>query len=203
MKALPESPASERNKAPILEHLATLLPADGHVLEVASGLGQHVVHFAGHLPASRWQPTEADPELLAVVRARVSSAGLDNVHEPVLLDVLAPDWSRATAALGRVDAIYAANLFHIAAWAVTDAVVRAAPMLLAPRGRLIVYGPFRVGGRHVSSGNAAFDLSLRERNPDWGIRDLELVLDAAAEAGFSRNQVIEMPANNRLVVFER
>jgi SAM-dependent methyltransferase len=199
--ALPSSPSAERNKAPILAVLEGVLPATGTVLEVASGTGQHVVHFAGARPALEWQPSEADEARRATVAARVAAAGLANLRAPLALDVRARPWPLA----GPVDAVLAINLIHIAPWEVTLALVAGAAAALAarPAGLLLLYGPYREGGVHTAESNAAFDARLRAEDPAFGVRDLGEVAALAAAHGFAAPAVTRMPANNLTVVFRR
>lgn len=198
MQELPISAPAERNKAPILDVLERALPQTGLVLEIASGTGQHVVHFAAALPALEWQPTEADAELREAVTARVAAAGLGNVRAPLALDVTAAPWPVAAA-----DAILCINMIHISPWRACEALVSGAGERLPVGGPLILYGPYRRGGEHTAPSNAAFDQSLRARNAAWGVRDLEKVERLAAGSGFKLGEVVAMPANNLVVIFRR
>jgi SAM-dependent methyltransferase len=165
--------APERNKAPILEVLARVL-GTGLVLEVASGTGQHALHFAKNLPHIDWQPSERDPELIEVIHARHKLAKLPNLRRPVVLDVTQPSWP-----IGEAHAVYSANLIHIAPWRVSEALVRGTARVLKTDGVLVTYGPYKVAGSHTAPSNAAFDASLKARDPQWGVRDLH---DVDAEA---------------------
>ena len=197
---LPLSPSAERNKEPILGVLRGLLPVAGTVLELASGTGQHVVHFAAALPKLEWQPSERDAEQRAQIAARVSAAGLGNVRTPLALDALKEPWP-LTPPLGAVLAI---NLIHISPWPVTAALMRGAARLLAAMGGvLVLYGPYREHGVHTAPSNADFDASLRARDPAWGVRDLEAVAALAANHGFAAPLVTRMPANNLTLGFRR
>lgn len=192
-----ESPAAERNKAPILDAIRSRLPSAGVVLEIASGTGQHAVYFARALPALVWQPTDADDQLRAAAADRIRAAGLSNVRAPLRLDVLAPDWPAVDA-----DAIVCINMIHIAPWPATDALLAGAARLLKAGAPLFLYGPYKRGGRHTAPSNEAFDQSLRARNPAWGVRDLEDVERRAERHGFALVEVTTMPANNLTVAFE-
>lgn len=195
---LPHSPAAARNADPILEVLRRVLPARGTVLEIASGTGQHVVHFAAALPALRWQPSDSDRDAIAAVTARVRASGLDNV-EPILeLDVCADDWP-----IGQVDAVVCCNLLHIAPWPVTPALLAGAAARLPGDAPLVVYGPFRIDGEHTAASNARFDADLRARDARWGIRDLADVVAAADAHGLAHAETLPMPANNLVLVFRR
>jgi len=193
------APSAERNKGPILAVLERLLPAAGTVLEVASGTGQHVVHFAAALPGLAFQPSEADPGRLATVAARVAAAGLSNVRAPVLLDVRAERWP-VEAPLAAVIAI---NLIHIAPWAVAQALIRGAARCLAgpAPGVLVLYGPYKEDGRHTAPSNEAFDAKLRSEDAAWGVRDLEAVSRLAAAHGFAAPAITRMPANNLTLAY--
>jgi len=184
------SEACVRNQGPILAALQPRLPA-GLVLEVASGTGQHAAWFGAALP-NTWQPTDRTPEGRASIQAWC--AGVPNVLPPLDLDVLAP-WP-----VERADAVYCANMVHIAPWACAQALVEGAARVLGPGGRLFLYGPFRRGG-HLVPSNVDFDGWLKARDPAFGVRDLEAV--EAAATGFTLAEVVEMPANNQLVVFDR
>jgi hypothetical protein len=191
-----ESPAAERNKVPILAAIRSRLPSAGVVLEIASGSGQHIVHFAREVPALTWQPSDVDDELRAAVSVRVS--GVSNIRAPLRLDVLATDWP-----LSEASAIICINMIHIAPWPATNGLMQGAARLLQPGSPLFLYGPYKRGGRHTAPSNEAFDASLRERDPAWGVRDLDDVVRCANEHGFALAEVIEMPANNLTVIFER
>jgi SAM-dependent methyltransferase len=193
------SAPAERNKEPILEVLRRVLPATGTVLEIASGTGQHAVHFGAALPGLTWQPSEPDPARRAIVAARVAQSGLANVRAPLALDAALGPWPVATP----VDAVLAVNLIHIAPWTVAEALVAGARRHLGPDGAglLIVYGPYREGGEHTAPSNATFDASLRAENPAWGVRDLEAVAALAARHGFGPPEIVRMPANNVTLVF--
>ena len=190
------APATERNREPLAAVLREILPADGVVLEVASGTGEHAAFFAGRFPALLWQPSDPDPDALASIRAWREETGWSNLLEPVRLDAAAEDWPVAAA-----DAILCVNMVHISPWAATLGLLRGARRLLAPGAPLILYGPYRRAGVATAPSNEAFDASLRARDPDWGLRDLEAV--AAAADGSRLERVFEMPANNVTVVFRR
>ena len=195
---LTTSPAAERNKAPILDVLMRVLPEPATVLEIASGTGQHAAHFATARPDWTWQPTDADANALASIASR--TAALANVRPPLTLDVLAPRWPDS---LGRFDALYCANLLHIAEWPTSAALMAGSARHLAPRGALVLYGPYVVDGEPTAPGNVAFDADLRRRNPAWGVRRLADVVAAAEQVGLSFEQRFDMPANNLMLVFRR
>ena len=195
---LPASPAAERNKGPLLDVLRRLLPDAPSVLELASGTGQHAAHFAALQPGWVWQPTEADPGALPAIDARC--AGLSNVRAALALDVLARPWP---AALGSFDAVVCANLLHIAPWATCAALMQGAAQHLVPGGLLLLYGPFVVDGEPLAPGNSAFDLDLRMRNAQWGLRLLSDVVREGQRVGMVFERQVAMPANNRVLVFRR
>jgi SAM-dependent methyltransferase len=198
------APATARNRDPILEVLRRVLPqstAGGSrplVLEIASGTGEHAVHFAAGLPHLDWQPSEPDPELRASVAAHAAGAGLANLRAPLALDVTEPAWP-----LERADALVCINMIHISPWRCTLALTAAAGRLLPPGGPLVLYGPFRRGGRHTAPSNAEFDRSLRAADASWGVRDLEATVAAAEADGLELAEAVEMPANNLAVVLRK
>ena len=205
MTTLPHSPAADRNRQPILTALLGILPPHGTALEIASGTGQHVVAFAAALKGWVWQPTERDAEMLPVIRARVAESGLANVRPPLLLDVAASRWPQQGEPFSQpfFDAIFCANMLHIAPWGACAGLVQGAGRHLAPDGVLITYGPYFEHDVPTAPSNLAFDESLRARNPAWGIRQLEAVAEEARRAGLVLAQRVEMPANNLLLVFRR
>ena len=199
---LPHSPAADRNKEPILHRLRGILPACGTALEIASGTGQHVAWFAAALPEWTWQPSEADAAMLPALAERIAQSGLANVRPPVRLDVLAPQWPSAAAPFSqRFDAVYCANMLHIAPWQTCAALMQGAARHLAPGGLLVTYGPYFEEGVPAAPSNVAFDQDLRGRDSAWGIRRLEEVAAQARHAGLALRERHAMPANNLLLVF--
>ncbi len=195
----PLSAAAERNKEPILAFLAATLPPRACVLEVASGTGQHVLHFAASLSGVTWQPSEADAVRRDSLAAHLAQAPRANVLAPLVLDVERGPWPAGA----RIDAVLCINMIHIAPWSATRALTNGAAAVLAPGGAglLILYGPYREEGRHTAPSNAQFDDSLRARDPTWGVRELGEVSALAAEHGFERRRVERLPANNLCIVF--
>jgi ubiquinone/menaquinone biosynthesis C-methylase UbiE len=189
------SASAERNRKPILDVLKRLLPDHGRILEVASGTGQHVVFFADALPNLEWQPSDPDASCRQAITERIVEASLRNVAMPLDLDVLGP-WPELS-----VDAVYVANLLHISAPEVMPALAAGARTVMPEDGLLLIYGPFKRDGQHVSAGNEVFDESLRAQNATWGIRDLETVVQHCEQAGFELDEVCAMPANNFLLSF--
>jgi SAM-dependent methyltransferase len=199
MSDLPSSPAADRNKQPILDVLRRVLGERGAALEIASGTGQHAAWFAAALGQWIWQPSDADAGMLPALAERVAQAGLANLRPPLLLDVMSPRWLTQDAGQ-RFDAIYCANMLHIAPAAACPALMEGAARHLVGGGLLITYGPYFEDGIPAPS-NLAFDESLRARDPAWGIRRLEDVVAAARRAGLALRERHEMPANNLLLVF--
>jgi hypothetical protein len=192
-----DHPSGERNKQPILEVLLRVLPPNGTVLEIASGTGQHVMHFARALPKLIWQPSEADAAGREAIHERLRAAPLANVLAPLALDVH-DEWPPIAA-----DAIVCINMIHIAPWTATEGLIEHAGRVLASGKPLILYGPYKRGGRHTAPSNEAFDASLRARDPAWGVRELDDVAALAKRHGFGQPDIIAMPANNLTVVFRR
>ncbi|MEO8037723.1 MAG: DUF938 domain-containing protein [Betaproteobacteria bacterium] len=193
------APATERNRGPILEVLRSALPESGSVLEIASGTGEHVVWFARSLPGLAFQPSDPDPGNRASIVAWVRHCGVTNVEAPLDIDAAGERWPVA----GGFDAILCINMIHISPWAATLGLMRNSAAALSPGGLLCLYGPFRRDGAHTAPSNEAFDESLRERDPAWGVRDLATVTEAAASSGLMPDGVVTMPANNLSVMFRR
>ena len=192
------APATDRNRGPLLAVLARVFAAPGRVLEIAAGTGQHAAYFASALPHLRWQPSDRDDAGFASIVAWSTEANAPGLAPPVVLDVTAADWS-----VDEVDYIFCANMIHIAPREALLGLVAGAGRVLAPGGRLVLYGPYKVGGAHTAPSNEAFDESLRSRDPRWGIRDLEDLIHAAAARGIVHEETIQMPANNLTVVLRR
>lgn len=192
------APATLRNRAAITDVLRELLPAQGTVLEIASGSGEHVVHFAGQFPDLNWQPSDPDPAALASIDAWAADSGLTNIAPPVALDASARQWP-----VKAVDAILCINMIHISPWSATQGLMTGAATILPKGAPLYIYGPFRRAGTPTAPSNDAFDESLRSRNPDWGVRELEGVAEIASQAGLSLEKTVEMPANNLSVMFRK
>jgi len=202
MTSLPHSAAADRNKEPILAVLRQLLGPGGSALEIASGTGQHAAWFAAALPGWTWQPTDADASMLPAIAARIAEADLSNVRPPLRLDVAAPQWPTPQAPFAeRFDAIYCANMLHIAPWSACAGLMAGAARQLASGGRLVTYGPYFETDQPAAPGNLAFDESLRARDPAWGIRQLDDVAAQAERHGLALQQRHAMPANNLLLVF--
>ena len=189
-------PAADRNKEPILAVLQNALPTRGLVVEVASGTGQHVIHFAQNLGELIWLPSDPDVAFRKSIENRIRDSGLENVRTPLNLDVLDNPWPVSEA-----NAVICINMIHVAPWEATRALIHGVEQILSEEGVLFMYGPYRRSGTHTVPSNEAFDVRLREQNPDWGIRDLEDVEKLGERAGLFLDAVVEMPANNLSLVF--
>ena len=192
------APHVARNAEPIAAVLGEVMPERGLVLEVASGTGEHAVHFARALPGIEWQPSDPDPAALRSIAAWRGEAGLANLLAPVQLDASADEWPLAAA-----DAIVCINMVHISPWGATQGLMRGAGRLLAAGAPLVLYGAYRRAGVATAPSNEAFDGSLRARNPEWGLRDLEAVQAEAESRGLAFARLWEMPANNLVVLFRK
>jgi len=192
------APAVARNRDPILAVLREVLAAPGTVLEIASGSGEHAVHFASALSHLVWQPTDPDAEARRSIAAHAARAQLPNLLPPLALDAAAAAWPVTQA-----DAIVSINMIHIAPWSAAEGLMAGAARLLPPGSPLYLYGPFREHGRHTAPSNAAFDESLKARDPAWGVRDLDEVVALASRHGLALSRTVAMPANNLSVIFRR
>lgn len=192
------APATLRNRDAIAEVLRGVLPKRGTVLEVASGSGEHIIHFAQAFPALDWQPSDPDPAALRSIAAWTDEADLINVAPPLLLDASADDWP-----VSETDAILCINMIHISPWEATLGLLRGAARLLPADGLLYLYGPYVRQGVETAPSNIAFDQSLRDRNPAWGLRDVADVEAAATSRGLRLESITPMPANNLSLIFRR
>lgn len=192
------APAAARNRDAIFAVLRGALPAQGTILEIASGSGEHIVHFAQSLPHLHWQPSDPEPAALASISAWSAEAALANVAPPVMLDVISTDWP-----VVRADAILCINMIHIAPWEATLGLMAGAGRLLAPGAPLYLYGPFREEGIPLAPSNAEFDASLKARDTQWGLRHVSDVADIAAQHGLALRKRLAMPANNLSLIFYR
>ncbi|MBB3033270.1 DUF938 domain-containing protein [Alteriqipengyuania lutimaris] len=193
-----ESPAAQRNRAPIADVLREELPAEGRVLEIASGTGEHVVHFAAEFPQIEWQPSDPDGQARASIAAHLEDAGLANIAAPLALDASAADWP-----IDRADAILCINMIHISPWASSEGLFAGAARLLGREAPLVLYGPFLEDDVATATSNLAFDESLKARDSRWGLRDLSEVDALASRHGFERSRRVAMPANNLTLVYRR
>jgi len=193
------APAALRNRDFIAAVLREALPASGMVLEVASGTGEHALHFARLFPRLDWQPSDPDPEARASMLAWSEAAGLPNLRAPAALDAACDRWP-----VERADALLCINMVHISPWEATEGLMRGAGRVLTEAGApLILYGPYRRTGVATAPSNAAFDASLKARDARWGLRDVETVAVEAERNGLLLYTLVEMPANNLILVFRR
>ena len=191
------APATERNRGPIRDVLARVLPASGTVLEIASGSGEHAVAFAQAFPALTWQPSDPDPSALASIAAWREEAGLANLAPPIELDVMKPWPALAPSAIACI------NMVHISPWEASLALFANAGRILAPGALLYLYGPYRFSGAFTADSNAEFDRSLRARDPRWGVRDVDDLVATARAAQLELVETVAMPANNHSLIFRR
>jgi len=195
------SPAAARNSAAILAVLERVLPATGRVLEIGCGTGEHAVHFAGAMSGLTWVPSDPDSNSRASAVSWIKATGLGNVRPPLDIDVCATAWG--VEPMAPFDAIVSLNMVHIAPWAASLGLFAGAGRLLRAGGVLFLYGPFMRDGVHNAPSNAAFDASLKARDPAWGVRDIADLERAAEASGLTLRETIDMPANNRSLVFSR
>lgn len=192
------APSVARNKDAIAAVLARYLPSSGLVLEIASGSGEHAVHFASTFPALVFQPTDPSEEARASIAAWRQEGALPNMRAPLALDVTAAPWP-----INHADAVTCINMIHIAPWEATLGLMAGAARIIPPGGLLFLYGPYKRAGQHTAPSNAEFDASLRERDARWGVRDLETVAAEATAMGFAAPMIEAMPANNLSLIFRR
>ena len=192
------APATQRNRKPILDLLRGVLPARGLVLEIASGTGEHVVHFARELPGLTFQPSDPEPSARGSIAAWTAAENLTNIRPPMALDAATTPWPVASA-----DAIVCVNMIHISPWESTLGLMRGAAAILPAGAPLFLYGPYIRADVATAPSNLEFDADLKRRNPAWGLRDISDVAEVARAAGFSAPAVTEMPANNLGVVYRR
>jgi len=191
------APATERNREPILEVLRRVLPAQGTLLEIAAGTGEHAVFFASAFPGLRWVPSDPDAGARASIAAHAAEASLSNLKAVVALDASADEWPVEAA-----EAILCVNMIHISPLAATVGLFRGAARVLPSGGVLVTYGPYTIDGVHTAPSNEAFDASLRSRDPRWGVRDVA-ELEAVAAPHLALSERVAMPANNFTLVWTR
>lgn len=197
------APATQRNRQVILEVLLQVLPAQGNVLEISSGTGEHSIFFAPALQPRKWIPSDTHPLAIASITDWQKYAPAPNLAEPITLDVTTPDWSSRNHLQNQdIRAIVNINMIHISPWAACLGLMAGARNLLPVGGILYLYGPFKQDGQHTAPSNAEFDASLRSQNPEWGVRDLEQVVAVAEQEKLILQKIVPMPANNLSVVFQ-
>jgi hypothetical protein len=194
------APATLRNREPILAILQRVLPTEGLLLEIASGTGEHAAFMAPRLgPKLTWQPSDSRADALSDIEAYRREGGCARLEPAILLDVCANSWP-----ITQADAIFCANMIHIAPWSAAEGLFSGAARVLAAGAPLILYGPFKRNGEHTAPSNQSFDDALRAQDPSWGVRCLDQeVTPLAAGAGFQREEIVAMPANNLTIVFRR
>jgi SAM-dependent methyltransferase len=202
-----DAAAFHRNHEPIWAVLQKFLDGkSGDVVEAGSGTGQHVVDFARRSPQITWWPSDLNDAHLKSIGAWRAHAQLGNVRAPLRIDLSDPAWCpemRDGSGPGKLLAVFCANVIHIAPWRVAEGLFAGAANYLRADGRLFLYGPFKRGGKHTALSNAVFDTSLRDNNPEWGVRDIEDVKTLAGSVGLTLIQTVEMPANNLVLGFEK
>jgi hypothetical protein len=202
-----DAPAFHRNHAPIWAALQKFLAGkSGDVVEAGSGTGQHVVDFARHTPGIIWWPSDLNAQHLTSIAAWRAHAGLSNIRSPLRIDLSDPLWcAEMHDGSGPVNllAVFCANVVHIAPWRVAEGLFAGSARYLRGDGRLYLYGPFKRGGKHAAVSNAVFDTSLRERDPEWGVRDIEALEQLATGVGLALVEIAEMPANNLVLAYGR
>lgn len=200
MDARQYADATQRNREPILQVLKSIISPKSTILEIASGTGEHAVFFAKHFRSCCWIPSDPNPTARASISAWKNHFRIDNLVAPLALDVVQPSWNNSVAN-SKIDLIVNINMIHISPWSACVGLIAGVRQILSPGGMLYFYGPYKRNGKHTAESNHQFDIALRRRNPQWGIRDLEAVVDLATAANLQLQQVIEMPANNLSVIF--
>lgn len=197
------APATQRNREVILEVLQQVLPPSGTILEVASGTGEHAVFMAPHLLKHKWLPSDPNPMSRASIAAWLNEVESNNIYEPLDIDVSLPTWSVETHQdFSPITAIVNINMIHISPWAACLGLMAGANRILPPGGILYMYGPYKQNGKHTAPSNEAFDESLKMQNPEWGVRDLDEVIQAASTQNLTFLKTVQMPANNLSVIFQ-
>lgn len=193
------APATLRNRDPILEVLGRVLPANGLLLEIASGTGEHAAYMAPHLPGIAWQPTDRGSAALAGIDEAMRASGCDRILPAIALDAAASQWP-----VERADAIFCCNMIHISPWAAAEGLFAGAGRFLPSGAPLILYGPYRRHGAHTAPSNEAFEGWLKDQDARFGVRCLDTEVKPLAEAsGFRLDEIVEMPANNLTVIWRR
>ena len=192
------APATARNRDVILEQLLPRIETPAVLLEIASGTGEHACHFSAAMPDLTWHPTDLDADHLSSIKSHIEAEALSNIQPPEKLNVIEEVWP-----VENCKYVFNANMIHISPWICTLGLMRGAGRVISPGGRLIMYGPYFQQDRETAPSNLSFDQSLRSRDPEWGIRQLEDVVSVAEQNQFQLEEVIEMPANNLLVIYQK
>ena len=196
------APATQRNRQAILEVLKINLPSHGNILEIASGTGEHAIFFARHFHPRQWITSDVNPSSLASIRAWQQDCSTDNLPLPLYINAIEPRWAIEDID-DNITTIVNINMIHIAPWQACLGLLAGARRILPSGGILYLYGPYKIGGKHTAPSNLAFDQSLRQQNPLWGVRDLDEVVTAAKKEGLSLQKTVSMPANNLSVIFKK
>lgn len=189
-------PATERNRTPILDVLSRILSEKGEILEIASGSGEHIVHFAKAFPEITWHPSDLENDCLTSIQAWIDHEQLENINTPLSLDTTENNWPDFV-----LDALLCINMVHISPWEATTGLMDKAARYLKKGGILYLYGPYRRNGQHTAPSNASFEEWLKEKDPEFGVRHMEEVETEASRNGLTLSQIIDMPANNFSLVF--
>ena len=200
MDARQYAPATQRNREPILAVLKKVITQPSNILEIASGTGEHAIFFATNFPSCYWIPSDINPSAKKSIIAWKSENNVENLALPLTIDVGQDNWNEQILDKN-IDAIVNINMIHISPWSACLGLIEGAGKILPKGGILYLYGPYKRNGKHTAISNANFDFNLRDRDPAWGVRDLEAVIDIARTANLQLQQVIEMPANNLSVIF--
>jgi hypothetical protein len=197
------APATERNRQPILEVLQKVIPKEGNILEIASGTGEHACFFSPYFSPRQWIPSDPDPLLRLSIEAWRQDCKSDNLQIPLDINVTLFDWDEKIthSAIAEIGTIIAINLIHISPWSACQGLMKGAEKILQSGGILYLYGPYKQEGKHTAPSNEAFDQSLQFRNPDWGVRNLEDVVELAEKHQLNLHKIIPMPANNLSLIF--
>jgi len=200
------APATQRNREAILQVLLEVLPPTGTILEIASGTGEHAVYFAPKLKPRKWIPSDADASSRESISAWIEHHNSDNLYQPLDIDATEPIWNVEKEILSEISDIIAIaniNMIHISPWSATLGLMAAAGRILPSKGILYLYGPYKQAGKHTALSNADFDEYLQEQNPEWGVRNLEDVVEAASNHHLILQKIYQMPANNLSVIFQK
>lgn len=192
------APAALRNRDPIANVLREWLPKRGLVLEIASGTGEHAVHFATTFPNLEWQASDIHPDALCSISAWRATAGLPNLRAPLFLDAASPDWP-----VDEADAVLSINMVHISPWVSALGLIDGASRVLSSGAPLILYGPWLKAKTETTESNLQFDSDLKRRDPEWGLRKVEDFASAAEKRDLTLEQTRAMPANNLMLLFRR
>ena len=192
------APAALRNREPIADVLSEWLPQTGLVLEIASGTGEHAVHFAERFPNLEWQPSDIHPDALQSIRDWREQSGLPNLRLPIVLDAASGEWP-----IDRADAVLSINMVHISPWESALGLIDGAARLLRPGAPLMLYGPWLKGDVQTAPSNLDFDADLRRRDAEWGLRKVEDFAAAAEKQGLRLVETRAMPANNMMLLLRR